>query len=369
MNNGMLTNPQFYMVLLLLFATISTTEIVAEPYLAVSKGMHCSACHSHPAGGGKRNPYGNIFAQTELPARRIGDSSNELWTGEIVKWLSIGANLRADFSYIDVPNEDTSSEFNVSRATIYTEANIIPNRLSLYIDQQVAPGASLNREAYVRLKSASNKFQLTAGQFFLPYGLRLQDDTAFVRQMTGINFNNPDNGVQFGYEQGAWSTQISISNGSGGGAETDSGKQFSAVASFVQTTWRLGASVNNNNSSAGDRQMQNIFAGLKTRSIVWLAEIDLISDDLITGGNQDAVAGLLEANWLFRKGHNLKISYDYFDPDDDVSENHQVRYSLVWEYTPMQFLQGRFGIRLNDGIPQINLQNRDEFFAQIHSFF
>jgi len=35
----------------------------------------------------------------------------------------------------------------------------------------------------------------------------------------------------------------------------------------------------------------------------------------------------------------------------------------------MQFLQGRLGARIYDGIPQVNLQNRDEFFAELHGFF
>lgn len=341
----------------------------AEPFLAVMKGMQCSTCHSHPAGGGKRNAYGNVYAQTELPAQRLGDTSSELWTGEITDWLSVGGNLRAEFRYVDVPQEDSASEFSINRGTVYAEARLIPNRLSLYLDQQVAPGSSLNREAYVRLNSASSRFQIMAGQFFLPYGLRLQDDTAFIRQATGINFNNPDRGVQFGFEQGAWSSQLSITNGSGGGSETDSGKQVSLVANYVKSSWRAGISFNNNDSDAGDRQMQNVFFGLKTGPLVWLAEADLIIDDLPTGGSTDSVAGLIEANWIFRKGHNLKFSYDYFDPDRDTSEDQQVRYSLLWEYTPVQFLQGRLGVRLHDGVPQNNFQNRDEYFAELHGFF
>ena len=54
--------------------------------------------------------------------------------------------------------------------------------------------------------------------------------------------------------------------------------------------------------------MQNVFAGLRTGAIVWLAEADLITDDLPLGGERDMVAGLVEANWLYRRGHNLKIS-------------------------------------------------------------
>jgi hypothetical protein len=66
---------------------------------------------------------------------------------------------------------------------------------------------------------------------------------------------------------------------------------------------------------------------------------------------------------------HLKVSYEYLDPDDSISEDHQVRWSLLWEYTPSQFLQGRFGARHYDGIPQVDFQNRDEFFVELHGFF
>lgn len=340
----------------------------AEPYFAVFKGMHCSQCHAHPAGGGKRSVYGNVFSQSELPARQLG-AGESLWTGEVLERLSVGANLRSSYQYVDTPNQEEDSAFDITRATVYVEAAIIPNRLTVYVDQQIAPNASLNREAYVRLSSDGGELELIAGQFYLPYGLRLQDDTAFVRQATGVNFTNPDRGVQLIYERGPWSTQLSVTNGTGGSAERDSGKQLSWIAAFVRPAWRAGVSFNSNDADVGDRQMQNVFFGLKTGPIAWLLEADLIVDDLPGGGERDAVAGLAEGNWMFAKGHNLKISYDYLDPDTDVSEDHQVRWSLVWEYSPFQFLQARFGARAYDGIPQDDRQNRDFFFAELHGFF
>lgn len=340
----------------------------AEPYLAVYKGLHCSACHSHPAGGGKRSAYGNAFAQTEWPRERLGPADAELWTGAVSRWLSVGADLRADYRYTDIPDRDAGSEFAVRRGTLYAEASLVPDRLSLYVDQQFAPGATLNREAYVRLNSSGGRLFLLAGQFFLPYGLRFQDDTAFVRQATGTNFTTPDRGVEIGYESGPWSTQLSLTNGTGGGAETDTGKQASWVVQHVRTNWRIGASLNLNDAEAGDRQMQNVFLGLRTGPLVWLAEADLIRDDLPDGGEQDGVATYLEANWLFRDGHNLKLAYDYFDPDDDVDENHDVRWSLLWEYVPMQFLQLRIGARTYDVPPESTFRNRDEYFIEIHAF-
>ncbi|HNP36046.1 MAG TPA: hypothetical protein PKK10_09355 [Woeseiaceae bacterium] len=340
--------------------------VQAEPYLAVQKGMQCANCHSNPAGGGKRTVYGNVFAQSELAARRWGDSA--LWTGEVAKWLSIGGDLRASFVDTDTPGRSSTSDTSFNRGTLYLEASLIPNRLSLYIDEQFSPNDLENREIYLRLNSKDTRWYLIAGQFYLPYGLRLQDDTAFVRQATGINFATTDRGLQGGYNSGPWSVIASVTDGSGAGRDS-AGNQVSLVSSYVQPMWRTGISVNLNEDDFGDRTMFGLFGGLKTGPVAWLAEIDRISDDISSGVSTEAFAGLLEANWTVHGKHNVKLSYDFLDPNNDISEDQQVRYSLVWEYSPIQFVQTRLGYRLYDGIPQVDAQNRKVFFVELHGFF
>lgn len=357
----------FIWILAATLALLSSGEhAAAEPYLAVQKGMQCSNCHSSPAGGGKRTVYGNVFAQSELAARRLGDG--KAWTGEVTKWLAIGADLRASFEDIDVPNRSGTSDVDFNRGTFYAEATLIPNRLSLYVDEQFSPNDFDTREIYVRLNSKDAKWFVAGGEFYLPYGLRLQDDTAFVRQATGINFANTDRGLLGGYNFGPWSTIASITDGSGAG-RNGAGNQVSLISSYTQATWRAGVSVNVNDDDAGDRTMFGLFGGLKTGPVAWLAEIDSISDNVSPGVTADAFAGLLEANWTIRGKNNLKLSYDYLDPNIDISEDQQVRYSLVWEHSPMQFIQARIGYRLYDGIPQVDAQNRKVFFAELHGFF
>lgn len=357
----------FIWILAATLALLSSGEhAAAEPYLAVQKGMQCSNCHSSPAGGGKRTVYGNVFAQSELAARRLGDG--KAWTGEVTKWLAIGADLRASFEDIDVPNRSGTSDIDFNRGTFYAEATLIPNRLSLYVDEQFSPNDFETREIYVRLNSKDAKWFVAGGEFYLPYGLRLQDDTAFVRQATGINFANTDRGLLGGYNFGPWSTIASITDGSGAGRD-GAGNQVSLISSYTQATWRAGVSVNVNDDDAGDRTMFGLFGGLKTGPFAWLAEIDSISDNVSPGVTADAFAGLLEANWTIRGKNNLKLSYDYLDPNIDISEDQQVRYSLVWEHSPMQFIQARIGYRLYDGIPQVDAQNRKVFFAELHGFF
>jgi hypothetical protein len=159
-----------------------------------------------------------------------------------------------------------------------------------------------------------------------------------------------------------------VSNGTAGAPDNDPGKQLSASASYVMSRWRVGASYNTNNSDLGDRDMQGVFVGLRTGPISWLGEIDRITDE-VPGPDRDIQVSLLEGNWRFAKGHNLKVSYEFHDPDDVAEEDERERYSLVWEYTPFQLMQSRVGVRAYNGVPGSAPTNRDEFFAELHVYF
>src|SRR3982751_3516502 len=78
----------------------------AEPYLAAQMGLKCAQCHVNPTGGGMRTLFGNTFAQTQLPAKKIG-ADEDLWTGQVMKFLSVGGNARADYSFSDVPHQSS----------------------------------------------------------------------------------------------------------------------------------------------------------------------------------------------------------------------------------------------------------------------
>lgn len=351
-----------------IYALIVPETAHAEPYFAVREGLKCAACHVNPSGGGMRNAYGNVYAQTMLSERRIEVADLEMWTGAINRYLAVGGNLRANGNYVDVPHSDAESEFDVEEMRVYGALSIVPDRLLLYVDERIAPGGSVNLEAYARLSTADQRWYVKAGQMYLPYGWRLEDDGAFIRQATGIGFATPDKGVEVGFETDKWSSQLAITNGTAGGPENDEGKQASFRTERIGSMWRLGASVNYNDADAGERQMQGLFAGLRTGPIAWLAEADYITDDSFAE-KRKLWAGLIEANWMYKKGHNLKLTAEYFDPDDDVDEDEQNRFSLVWEYFPVQFLQLRAGARIYDGIPQNDQQNRRLYFVQLHGYF
>jgi hypothetical protein len=359
---------------LLLGVLLFAARVHAEPYLAVQMGLQCGQCHVNPTGGGERTVYGEIFAQTLLPATHI-DTGGDQWTGEVAKFLSVGGDLRFQASYTKVPGTTSTNQFDLEQARVYLSANVIPQRLLVYVDEQVAPGGALNREAYGMYWSANHDWYLKAGQMYLPFGLRLQDTSAFVQQITGINMTTPDKGVEFGWERGLWDAQLAVSNGTAGGAVTSHGKQVSGQLIYVQSMWRVGVAANYNDaSSSGSKSAAGVFAGLRTGPVAWLAQVDATHDNSVTNqlvppGPLKQVASLLEANWLIVKGNNLKLTAEFLDPNKDVHNNGQTRWSIVYELSPIQFVQLRAGFRYNDGIPQAPSQHQKLAFLELHGFF
>jgi hypothetical protein len=340
----------------------------AEPWFAVEQGLKCGACHVNPTGGGMRNTFGNTWSQRVLPAHQL-DTGGFDWTGALSEHIALGGNVRASATYVDVPNQDSTSEFDIDEARVYLLLEPIPQRLSLYIDERVAPGSADNRELWAQFWWSDRSWYVKAGQLYLPYGLRLEDDTAFVRQVPGINMTTPDRGIELGFEGVHWTAQLAVTNGSAGSAETDNGKQASARAEYVASAWRLGLAASFNDADAGSRSLGGVFAGVRTGPIAWLAEADYITDDALGDSGRDQWVGLVEANWAFAPGHNLKATAEYFEPDVDVDEDEQNRWSLVWEFVPVQFVQIRTGVRSYDGIPQNDLQNRTTAFVQLNAYF
>jgi hypothetical protein len=334
------------------------------------------ACHVNPTGGGKRTEFGNIYAQRELAAQLLDPAtgaaktdSAPLWSGRINDHFAIGGDLRATARATFTPNTDDQYAFDPTRAQVYLEMKPIVNRLTVYVDERVAPGAAINREAFAMLWTPGRTAYVKAGRMFVPFGLRIEDDSAFIRQVSGTNFNSSDDGVEGGLETGPWSAQVSMTNGAGGGAETNRGKLVSGLVGFVQPVWRLGLSIATNFSGAEDRRMQTVFGGLRTGIVSWLASGLRVTDDGTPTGRVEQWATLLEGNVEAAKGHNLKLTYEYYDPNTDVREDQRERYSALWEYVPFQYTQFRLGVRKNNGIPQNNQQNASEVFLQWHAFF
>ena len=340
----------------------------AEPYLAVREGMTCSACHVDPAGGGLRAPFGNTFAQQQLPAVPLS-SDAPAWTGSLAERFLVGANARAAARQTELDDSDDNLDFGVDRVSLYLGAEL--GRASLYVDQQVAPGGSLNRQAWAKLELGTwynGTWYARAGRMFLPFGWRLEDDSAFVREVTGINLNQGDDGVEVGFEGAGFSWQLAATNGNGGGPEVDDGKLFSTRAAFIRPRWQAGISAYRNDTDEGQRTIVGAFFGLRTGPVTWLAEFDQVEDEGDAADDrQEQGVGLLEANLTLKRGHNLKLTAEGVFPEGAAEDLY--RFSAVYELFPWPFTQLRLGVRTRDSDADEAELNSEEAFLQVHVFF
>lgn len=345
---------------LLYLALLAAPRAAAEPYLAVETGYQCSQCHVNPTGGGLRNTFGAIFSQIQLPANT---SELETWNGTVLDRFAVGSDGRGSGRQFDFDDRDDHQDFQVDSVVMYLDATL-NEHVSVYVEEQVAPNGSLNRQAWAKLTSGN--WYVKGGKLVLPYGWRLEDDTAYVREVTGINFNTADNGVEAGYVGGPWSVQLAVTNGTAGAAEVDDGKQGSLLVTYVQSGWRVGISGNYNNTDPVDRTMYGVYGGLRTGPVSWLAEYDRIDDNGLGNLKQDV--GLLEASIRLRKGHYLQLTAE-LNSFDDSDQPTRYRYSAVYAYFPWPFTELRAGYRQRDSSDDAAAYNASETFVQLHVFF
>lgn len=339
----------------------------AEPYLAVQQGYRCAACHVNATGGGLRSDFGIVFAENVMPARPL-PSSAPVWTGRVGDFVRLGGDVREDWTLTEIQRQDSQRGWELEQARVYGAVDVVPDRLTLLIDEQLAPGNALTREAWIRYADPQRGWYARAGRFYLPFGWRLQDGSAFVRQVSGINMTTPDEGLELGLELPSWSAQFDVTNGAAN-AGSGSGYQLTSQAAWVRPRGRLGLGASFTKSDPGDRSMVCVFGGIRTGPVAWLGEVDWIRDQGFPEGTRTLAAALAEADWAIRRGHNLKLGAEFLDPDRRVKEDAKTRWNVVYEYTPLPFLQLRAGLRQYDGIPQNRLDNRRVLFAEFHAFF
>jgi hypothetical protein len=348
----------------LLLAFCAAPDLWAEPYLAVRTGLKCSQCHVNRSGGGGRNDFGSAWAQTTLPRRTVGVRSRSL-----NDWVAIGLDLRTVVSGT-VSRSTPRTSIGVEEAQVQIQARLIPNRLSLYVDQGLGAGGegAAAREAFGLVEGLPLNGYAKAGRFMLPFGWRLWDDAAFIRELTGFTYRTPDQGLEIGIEPGAWSLFVALSNGNAGAAENDSEKQITSSVAYVQQRFRVGASAARNSGPGSRRAIVGGFGGFSVGPIVVLGEADWIFDAFESGPDRDQFVAYVEGDVLATKGLNAKVTYGYHDRDLNTPEDQRIRMRFGLEAFPVSFVQLAAFYTVLDDVPQVTT-DRDQVSLELHVHF
>lgn len=346
---------------LFVLALLACTAVRAEPYLAVRSGLSCSSCHVNRTGGGGRTAYGAGYGATTLPARWF--EAGTLYDGAVGDRLRLGADGRA--GYVGhMPEEGPYlGEFRVFEANLYAAVDLLPERLSFYVDERVAPGGAANREAFGLLSSHKAGMYAKAGRFFVPFGLRLLDDDAATRRASGFTFENPDTGVEVGADTGRWVAALSISNGSAEVGDADNRKQYAATGTWIGSWARVGLSAASNDlPGLAHRTLGEGYAGFKTRRLVLLIAYTRTLDSDDEGTRVRGEAAHLEADLEVTRGVTLRGWTGAQDPDRARGGDSVSQWGVGADVTPLPGFQVRGFWRNRDG-------GDDEVRVEAHVYF
>ncbi len=351
--------------------------VFSEPYIAVRTGLKCAVCHINRSGGGKRTDYGVIYSQTKLSMKNIrpdGEKTGSYFSNRLGQNVTIGGNLRIDevrtMEYttshptgktntndaVDVTTTtaEASRRAGITEGNVYIQAELVPNRLTFYMDQTISP-SSAPRELFGMIEGLPMNSYVKMGQMLLPYGYRLLDDKAFVRGQTTYTYGRTTLAAEFGIEPGPFSWIVNATN-----------DELSSVATLVYRRFRVGASYGVNREETKNF-LYGAFAGVNFGRFTFLGEADIIKRDTVENR-----AYYFEGDVLLTQGLNFKGTYEVYDRDATnipLANNGQERITVGLEYFVTQFFQLGAFYRINNYIPQNAEENQDNIILRAHFFF
>jgi hypothetical protein len=354
----------------------------AEPYLMVREGAKCSACHTNQTGGGKRTAFAHIHAhdiEHDLDLLPIPPGMRP-FNGEVNQYFSFGGDLRVRNTTVfeDHPNglgrvpenrafrrRVRSNDFDVNEFLLYGQVDVFPDIVTLYADEDFSSGAT-NREAFGMIRGVLPwDTYVKAGRMFPAYGLRVQDDQAFIRARTGYTFALPDEGVEIGTQPGPFFVASSITNGTAGDKDVTATINAYSVIEDVPVVRNVIAGGSFARQS-NKRYVGAVYGGANLWRFTYLGEIDRI-DDRQSGspGRNDEYAAYGELNLLLLDWLNLRGTFDFVKVTHDRD---QTRYAIGAEPFINRAIQPRIQYRINNGPGSQPDLNRPELWLELHFF-
>ena len=341
----------------------------AEPMFAARTGLGCASCHLNRTGGGGRTAYGSGYGAQTLPWKKLAQGKG-LFDGSLGDRVRIGFDGRGGYLATIRDAGPYIGEAKLAEADLYLGAELLKDRLSVYIDEHVAPGGASSREAFMLYSVDRVGLYVKGGKFFPPFGLRFQDDETATRRTTGFTFETADIGAEVGMDDGRWSTALSITNGTSGGAETDNGKQYCWTGARVFTAGRLGLSASTNDLPRGARRtVAGAYGTYRAGPLVVLTEADVIFDDDGVNPRRRGGAGHVEVDGLLHAGLTLRGFTGAGDLDTNDGVTRSTQWGLGVDWTPLPGLQLRVLYRARNGDPSVAGARDDQAWLEAHVYF
>ncbi len=348
----------------LLVATALTALVsqaaVATPRYSVRYGQSCHLCHVNPTGGGQRSLFGaQFFSYTDLAMKTLSFDELDRVDPELTDQVQIGFDLRTLYTGADEPGTNT---FLAMQGDVYLSVQLSETWFAQFDEglrddyEVMATGHVLPANGYVK-----------AGRFVPPYGMRIADHTAFVRERLGFDYAWKETGLEIGFHPEPIDVAVAVTNGNTLLLDGDEMKAVTARGD-VRTS-ALGANLWigvtgrwNGHPDLPDDRIAGGYGGLAAGPVTVLGEV------AFRRFRTDALVTFVELAALVSRGVTIRAEYDFHDRDVDETSGADNMWVLGAEIVPRGYLQLIGNVRLrrptDDAVPDVA-----EGDLQLHLFF
>ncbi len=356
----------FLVVLLVLLPHTSTSL----PKFASRTGLSCSSCHVNPAGGGMRNVFGSAsYGREDLPIPTWQEEYGlDGFSTKLTDFISVGADFRTIYFYQKTGLSSRNSFFQM-QSDLYVALQIAKKTL-FYLNR----GNAGRYEAFGLAEVFPWKGYVKAGWFVPNFGLRSDDHNIFTREKTLFAFGGgQDAGVEVGLAPGMFNFSASLSNGST--TDRDNNK-FKALAGRGEARLDIAGF----NLRGGGSYYNNAHAGGVTTLLGAHGAVSFNENLTVLGefvkrreySNSTALKTLssifyFEADYVLTQGVDLKVGYEFFDPNTRYQTGTESRMVVGLEFYPLPGVELRplYVLRKEDPVDAEN----DQVILMMHLYF
>jgi hypothetical protein len=403
-----ITSRRVFLIAALAFA--GTAQ--AEPRFAARFGFPCSACHVNPSGGGLRTAYArDVFEKQQLTLAPGNDGVASLdFDPRVSDRFTFGGDFR--LAMIAQPNRNPNDP-PASAQTLYiktpTKFTFFPMQVDFYAGAEISRhvtlstdvGANGSFEAFGLIHSLPLGMYLKAGYFIPPFGTKLPNHTAAMRQPIGFQPTGKDAGIELGFVQPWLDAQVAIQNGELGSPLDQSFRpavsaRLALIHDFGAFKATAGPSFRFNPFDVESTDAQGVkhtltsnelqrggFLWLNVGRLTYIGEIDEhIKDDAtqLNAQNRATRSGQLvsynEVMLLLARGVDAGFTWEYMDRDIYASGDALHRFGFQGSIFPSTFTEIQAFVRFYKPVfrptpdaPRREEQGKWEIIAFLHLFF
>lgn len=353
-----------------MLVVVLSGSIAALPKFASRLNLPCSSCHVNPTGGGMRNAFGaSDFGREDLPIPTWRDQfALDGFSTQLSKFIAIGADVRTLYFYQQTGPGTARNSFFQMQSDLYLSATI-SKKVLIYLNR----GNAGRYEAFGLAEILPLKGYVKAGWFVPNFGLRVDDHTIFTREKTLFaNGAGQDAGVEVGVSPGMFSFTMSVTNG----AVTDRDDNgFKAVLargdanmSVAGIHLRVGGSYYNNAHSAGVTTLLGVHGTASLGENLTLLGEFVKKREYVNTTLTKTLSSIayVEADYVLTQGIDLKLGYEFFDPNTRYKTGTESRIVMGLEFFPLSGVELRPEYVIRTETP--NDTPNDQFLMMLHLY-